>query len=55
MRIYTRGGDKGQTSLIGRERRYKDYLRVEPYGTVDEAGAFIGLVAADLTGEAYAV
>lgn len=53
MRIYTRGGDKGQTSLIGRVRRYKDDLRVEAYGTVDEAGAFIGLAAADLPGESY--
>lgn len=43
MKIYTRGGDKGQTSLIGGVRRFKDDLRVEAYGSVDEAGAFVGL------------
>lgn len=43
MRIYTRGGDKGKTSLIGGERRFKDDLRIEAYGSVDEAGAFVGL------------
>lgn len=48
MRIYTRGGDKGQTALIGGERRYKDDLRVEAYGTVDESGAFIGLALSHL-------
>lgn len=48
MKIYTRGGDKGKTALIGGERRYKDDLRVEAYGAVDEAGAFIGLAMSDL-------
>lgn len=43
MRIYTRGGDKGKTSLIGGKRRYKDDARVHAYGSVDEAGAFVGL------------
>ncbi|MBX6353311.1 MAG: cob(I)yrinic acid a,c-diamide adenosyltransferase [Thermoflavifilum sp.] len=42
MRIYTRGGDQGKTALIGGSRRYKDDLRVEAYGAVDEAGAFLG-------------
>lgn len=49
MKIYTRGGDKGKTALIGGERRYKDDLRVEAYGTVDEAGAFIGLSVSELS------
>jgi cob(I)alamin adenosyltransferase len=43
MNIYTRTGDAGQTGLIGGERRFKDDRRVEAYGSVDEAGAFIGL------------
>jgi cob(I)alamin adenosyltransferase len=43
-RIYTRGGDKGKTSLGSGERVPKTALRVEAYGTVDEANATIGLV-----------
>ncbi|HWI50523.1 MAG TPA: ATP:cob(I)alamin adenosyltransferase, partial [Symbiobacteriaceae bacterium] len=42
MKIYTRTGDAGQTSLRWGERVSKDALRVEAYGTVDEANAFIG-------------
>jgi cob(I)alamin adenosyltransferase len=42
-RIYTRGGDKGQTSLGDGERVPKHDLRVAAYGTVDEANAVIGL------------
>ena len=48
MRIYTRGGDQGKTGLIGGVRRYKDDARVEAYGTVDEAGAFVGLAISQL-------
>ncbi|WAH38710.1 cob(I)yrinic acid a,c-diamide adenosyltransferase [Alicyclobacillus dauci] len=48
MRIYTRGGDQGKTTLIGGERRLKSDLRVEAYGTVDEAGAFLGFAASQL-------
>ncbi len=43
-KIYTRGGDKGETSLGDGSRRAKHDLRVEAYGTVDEANATIGLV-----------
>ena len=53
MRIYTRGGDKGQTSLIGGQRRGKHDSRVEAYGSIDEAGAFIGLAMSYLTPERY--
>lgn len=42
-RIYTRGGDKGQTALVGGKRVSKRHLRVAAYGTVDEANATIGL------------
>ena len=43
-RVYTRGGDTGQTSLIGGERVSKASLRLDCYGTVDELNATIGLV-----------
>ncbi|MCL6599131.1 MAG: cob(I)yrinic acid a,c-diamide adenosyltransferase [Alicyclobacillus macrosporangiidus] len=48
MRIYTRGGDQGKTGLIGGIRRFKDDARVEAYGAVDEAGAFLGLAISQL-------
>jgi cob(I)alamin adenosyltransferase len=43
-RVYTRGGDKGETSLIGGDRVSKAAPRIECYGTVDELNATIGLV-----------
>jgi len=46
MRIYTRTGDRGETSLIGGRRVPKDDLRIEAYGTVDELNALLGVVAA---------
>ncbi len=42
-RIYTKGGDRGQTSLGDGQRVAKQALRVSAYGTVDEANAAIGL------------
>lgn len=42
MSLYTRRGDDGETSLIGGARVAKDSARVEAYGSLDEAGAFIG-------------
>ncbi|ALC82325.1 MULTISPECIES: cob(I)yrinic acid a,c-diamide adenosyltransferase [Bacillus] len=47
MKLYTRTGDQGQTSLIG-GRVSKDDIRVESYGTIDELNSFIGLAAAEL-------
>lgn len=44
MRIYTKTGDKGETSLIGGTRVPKHHLRIETYGTVDELNSFIGMV-----------
>ncbi len=42
-RIYTRGGDKGETSLVGGQRVPKDDPRIEAFGEVDELNAFVGL------------
>lgn len=44
MKIYTKKGDQGQTSLIGGTRVAKSHLRIETYGTVDELNAHIGLI-----------
>jgi cob(I)alamin adenosyltransferase len=51
-RIYTRGGDAGETSLGDGARVPKDALRVEAYGTVDEANAVIGLARLHTAGAA---
>ncbi len=48
-KIYTRSGDKGTTALGSGERRRKDDLRIEVYGTVDEANSCIGLARAFLS------
>ncbi len=45
-RIYTRGGDAGETSLIGGQRVPKDTLRIAVYGTVDELNSMLGLALA---------
>jgi cob(I)alamin adenosyltransferase len=42
MKIYTKKGDKGETSLLGGSKVKKDNIRLEAYGTVDELNAFIG-------------
>lgn len=42
MKIYTKTGDKGETSLFGGRRVSKDDLRIEAYGTVDELNAVLG-------------
>ncbi|MHC2992490.1 cob(I)yrinic acid a c-diamide adenosyltransferase [Pontibacter sp. HJ8] len=44
MKIYTKTGDKGTTSLIGGTRVAKSHLRIESYGTIDELNSYIGLV-----------
>jgi cob(I)alamin adenosyltransferase len=51
-RIYTRGGDTGETSLGDGSRVAKQSLRVEAFGTVDEANAAIGLARLHTDGEA---
>ena len=50
-RIYTKGGDKGETALAGGQRVPKDSARIEAYGTVDELNAFIGLACVTCTDE----
>jgi cob(I)alamin adenosyltransferase len=50
-RIYTRGGDKGKTSLGDGSRVPKQSLRVEAFGTVDEANAAIGLARLHISGD----
>jgi cob(I)alamin adenosyltransferase len=52
MRIYTRTGDKGQTSIIG-GRVDKDDVRVEAYGTVDEVNCFVGQAMTELDEEIF--
>ncbi len=54
-RIYTRGGDRGRTSLADGTRVPKHHLRVEAYGTVDEANAVLGLARLHTPGEADAM
>jgi cob(I)alamin adenosyltransferase len=46
MKIYTKTGDKGKTSLLGGTRVSKSNSRIETYGTVDELNSFLGLVTA---------
>ena len=43
-KIYTRGGDTGETSLLGGKRVPKHHAKIEAYGTADELNAFIGLL-----------
>ena len=44
MKIYTKTGDNGQTSLVGGTRVSKTELRIEAYGTVDELNSYVGLL-----------
>ena len=44
MKIYTKKGDKGNTSLFGGTRIPKHHVRIESYGTIDELNAYIGLL-----------
>lgn len=44
MKVYTKTGDKGTTSLFGGTRVPKHHVRIESYGTVDELNSYIGLI-----------
>ena len=52
MKVYTKNGDKGTTSLVGGERVFKTDERVEAYGTVDELAAFAALLCDNMRAEA---
>jgi cob(I)alamin adenosyltransferase len=51
MNIYTKTGDRGDTSLFGGQRVPKDALRIEAYGTVDELNSVLGIVRSDNSGD----
>lgn len=55
MKIYTKTGDKGQTSLIGGVRVPKHHIRIEAYGTVDELNSHIGLIRDQPVAESYKI
>jgi len=55
MPIYTRTGDKGQTSLFNGQRVSKADLRVEAYGTVDDLNSAIGVVIAEVQSSKFKV
>ncbi len=44
MKIYTKTGDKGTTSLFGGTRVSKNHIRIDSYGTIDELNAWLGLI-----------
>lgn len=53
MKIYTKTGDKGKTSLFGGKRVAKHDIRIEAYGTVDELNSYIGLIRDQEIEETY--
>jgi cob(I)alamin adenosyltransferase len=55
MKIYTKTGDAGYTSLIGGSRVPKHHLRIESYGTIDELNSYIGLIRDQQVGESYQI
>ena len=51
MKIYTKTGDKGETSLFGGKRVWKDDLRINAYGTIDELNSGLGVAICEITCE----
>lgn len=49
IKVYTKKGDSGETGLFGGSRIFKDSIKVEAYGSIDEAAAFIGEARAKIT------
>jgi len=52
VKIYTKTGDGGKTSLIGGTKVPKSHIRIESYGTIDELNSYIGLCSDHITDEA---
>lgn len=48
VKIYTKTGDHGQTSLYGGKRVFKNHQRVSTYGTIDELNSLLGIIVAQL-------
>ena len=53
MKIYTKTGDNGETSLVGGVRVSKSDIRLEAYGTIDELNSFLGLLRSEVQDEKY--
>jgi cob(I)alamin adenosyltransferase len=51
MKIYTKTGDRGETSLFGGTRVWKDDLRISAYGTIDELNALLGVSKTEILTE----
>ena len=51
LKIYTKTGDLGKTSLIGGTKVAKSHIRIESYGTVDELNSYIGLANDNISDE----
>lgn len=55
FKIYTKGGDTGETGLIGGSRVPKNHIKVESYGTVDELNSHIGVLKSQLSNPKHSV
>ena len=53
MKIYTKTGDSGETSLLGGKRTYKCCIEMDAIGEIDELNAYIGLIIAELDKNKY--
>ncbi len=51
MKLYTKSGDQGKTSILGKDRIDKDDIRIEAYGTIDELNSVVGLAISKVPNE----